>query len=150
MSTLYTVAIHNQSFSNDDLILNEDIFSSIIQIGDLVLICFWVDNKKCNLVLKLSSFQQKGGRLEVSINKLIADSLNIKSYSRVTVDKINNIAQYTIDFVELTFKKQFLQRGNMWKFKQTMYKRPVYLKQQVSVGGVLSQIQELSNQGIHY
>ena len=82
--------------------------------------------------------------MEISLLKQIAENLNIKPYSRVYVEKIQNPSLYQVDFVELTFKKQFFQRGNMWKFKKSMCHRSVYMKQQVVCGGVNAQIQELA------
>ena len=168
----YTLLIHPSSFSNEEIVLNKEIFSDI-QVNDFVRILLINPDVPHNnfqtnsqgigentstsstsqpfistimnsiqndvttssipvskdlftalstqgLIFKVSSLQSTGGRLEVSLLKQIAESLNIKPYSRVVVAKIHNILAYQIDFVELTFKKQFFQRGNMWKFKKSM------------------------------
>ena len=182
----FTLLTHPSSFSNEDIVLNKEIFADI-QVNDFVRICilnadslltygnntstnassssYGFDNSSTitstlvpfsnttstseafsstnlfvpsnpsmstskdydlttalatqGLIFKVSSLQT-GGRLEVSLSKQIADTLNIKPYSRVIVEKIQNPHLYQVDFVELTFKKQFLQRGNMWRFKKSM------------------------------
>lgn len=183
----FTLLTHPSSFSNEDIVLNKEIFADI-QINDFIRICIvnadslmtYGSNTSTNasstshgfdnsstitstlvpfssttsassetfttnlfvssgpsimstskdydlstalstqgLIFKVSSLQT-GGRLEVSLAKQIADTLNIKPYSRVMVEKIQNPHLYQVDFVELTFKKQFLQRGNMWRFKKSM------------------------------
>ena len=112
-----TLLTHTSSFSNEDIILNRDLFS-FIQVGDFIRIVDISDNKV--LVIKVASLQN--ARLEISLNKTVADAMNIKQYAKVYVEKVNP-SQYEVDYVELTFKKQFIQRGNMWKFKKLMYGR---------------------------
>jgi hypothetical protein len=131
LNELFTLLIHPPSFSSDDLVLSREIFADVIKIGDYIRIVDPEESKSLNrddislnqsgLIFKLSNFQS--GKLEVSLNKQVADPLCIKPYTQVTVEKVDP-RQYEVDFVELTFKKQFLQRGNMWKFKKSMYGRP--------------------------
>ncbi len=194
----FTLLTHPTSFASDDIVLNKEIFSGNIQLGDFVRILFTnnvemykqqttphislqsptvngSDNtnttsstlvpfssasfsssvsssettlpnlsslnaplpaatsvlsiQDCNLstalatqglIFKVTSMQATGGRLEVSLHKQIADLLNIKPYCRVIIERIQNSYTCQVDFVELTFKKQFLQRGNMWRFKKSM------------------------------
>jgi len=131
---LYTIWTHQSSFSNEDVILSKDLFEEFIKIGDFIRITC-VDNaivvdsnqqqsimlQNSGLILKVTSMQN--GRVEVSINKQVADALNIKPYSRVMIHQVNP-RDFEVDFVELTFKRQFLQRGNMWRFKKSMFGRP--------------------------
>lgn len=125
---LFTLWTHQSSFSNEDVILSKDLFDEFIQVGDFIRITC-VDSESnqsamlhnSGLILKVTSMQS--GRVEVSINKQVADALNIKPYSRVMIHQINP-KEYEVDFVELTFKRQFLQRGNMWRFKKSMFGRP--------------------------
>jgi hypothetical protein len=52
--------------------------------------------------------QQAANRFEISISKTIAESLNLVSFIRVAVEKIDEEKAW-LDFCELTFKKQYLQ-----------------------------------------
>lgn len=131
--SLFTIQTHQSSFSNEDVILSKDLFGEYIQIGDFIRITC-IDNATVDsnhhqssimfhnsaLILKVTSMQN--GRVEISINKQVADALNIKPYSRVMIDQVNP-RDYEVDFVELTFKRQFLQRGNMWRFRKSMFGR---------------------------
>ena len=128
---LYTIWTHQSSFSNEDVILSKDLFGEFVQVGDFIRITC-VDStvvadsnqsimlQNSGLILKVTSMQN--GRVEVSINKQVADAVNIKPYSRVMIHQVNS-RDFEVDFVELTFKRQFLQRGNMWRFRKSMFGR---------------------------
>ena len=145
MSHSFTLMVHTTAHSTEDIILNKDIFSGKFEVGDYISVVD-PDRPSANLILKVQSLQTVGGRLEISLSKQIAESLSFKSFSRVNVTKVN-IESASIDFVELAFKRQFLQRGNMWRFKRAMFGRPVYIGQNVEVDGVQATIQELGNSG---
>ncbi len=144
-SNSFTLMVHTTAHSTDDIILNKDIFSGKFEVGDYISVAD-PDRPSANLILKVPSLQTVGGRLEISLSKNIAESLSFKSFSRVNVTKVN-IENASIDFVELAFKRQFLQRGNMWRFKRAMFGRPVYIGQNIGVDGVQATIQELGNSG---
>ncbi len=145
MSHSFTLMVHTQAHTTEDIILNKDIFSGKFEVGDYISVTD-PDRPSANLILKVPSLQTVGGRLEISLSKQIAESLSFKSFSRVNVTKVN-IENASIDFVELAFKRQFLQRGNMWRFKRAMFGRPVYIGQNIGVDGVQATIQELGNSG---
>ena len=94
----------------------------------------------------MNTLQTTGGRLEISISKSIADPLNLKPFCRVVVEKITQ-QEARVDFVELSFRKQFLTRGNMWRFKNAINGMAVHVNQTVQIDGVQAQIQELGING---
>jgi hypothetical protein len=163
-SILYTLVTHAVTFSNEDVILNKEVFGEYFHVGDFIRLVVYEKEvqsarltngssgnlltesvtsqadafsprgigaastspvSQVSLILRVTSFRDasSSGRMEISINKQMADPLNIKNYSRVSVEKVDP-AEYHVDFIELTFKKQFLQRGNMWRFKMSMHGRP--------------------------
>ena len=139
--------VHSVAHSQDELILNKAYFTDIVS-GDYIQI---VDPEKpsLRLVLKATTPQSTGSRLEISLSKTIADALNLKPFSRVFVEKIARDAA-EVDFVELSFRRQFLQRGNLWRFKQELYGRPVHVGQNIiACGGVQAQVQELGTRGTY-
>jgi hypothetical protein len=81
-------------------------------------------------------------RLEISLTKVLAESNNLKPFSKVVIEKIHPESA-TLDFVELAFKRQYLQRGNFFRFQNEMINRPIYLNQNLTINGIQAQIQEL-------
>ena len=148
--TLYSLMVHTVKHSTEELILNKDLFAHLIP-GEYIQV---VDPDKpgLRLVLKVPAPQQQstGGTFEVSLSKTIAElpSLNLKSFTKVSIERITPEAA-EVDFVELAFRRQFLQRGYMWRFKKDMFGRPVHVGQTVTaVGGVQAQVQELGLNGV--
>jgi len=142
--TLYQLLIHTATHSQDEVILNRNVFPHIYP-GDYIQI---IDPDKPNdrLILKAPNRQNAVGRLEISLAKSIAEPLNFKAFTRVVVEKID-IEEAKVDFVELAFRRQFLQRGNMWRFKQATFGGTFYEGQNIALDGIQAQIQELGNDG---
>ena len=148
MDRLYTMMIHPESHSKDEVILNRDFFLDMLSSSQYLQI-FDPEYPLARLVLKvppLASLYSKTGTLEVSLSKSIADSFNFKAFSKVCVQRVD-AEDARVDFVELAFRRQFLQRGNMWRFKRAMFGRPVRIGENVAVDGIQAQIQELSQRG---
>ena len=86
-------------------------------------------------------------RLEISISTALADAFGLAPYSRVLIQAVP--AQYVeANFVELIFRKQFLQRGNIWRFNKSMLGRTVHVGQSVTIDGVQATVQEITCRGV--
>lgn len=147
VGALYSLRVHTVTHSQEELILNKDIFGHLSP-GEYIQV---VDPERpgLRLVLKVPATQQQttGGTLEASLSKIIAEPLNLKPFTRVQIERITPESA-EVDFVELTFRRQFLQRGYMWRFKKDMFGRPVHVGQTVTAaGGVQAQVQELGLNG---
>ena len=132
--------VHNPSNCPDEIILSPEIFfdyerNELIQVYD-------PDNPTNRIILRVPSNQAAAGRLEISILKAIADSSGLKPFNKVIVDKVAE-SNCELDFVELSFKKQYLQRGNMFRFKTAMSNRTTYIGQNITINSLQAQIQEL-------
>jgi hypothetical protein len=144
---LYSLLVHTSTHSTEDIILNKDLFAPIgIEEGDYIQICDPDRTTNGRIILRVPALQITGGTLEISLSKTIAESLVLKPFQRVIVEKIDP-ETVGVDFVELAFRRQFLQRGNMWRFKKSMKGRPVHVGQSISIDGVQAQIQELGCNG---
>ncbi len=79
----------------------------------------------------------------LSLLKGVADLLRINNFAKVTVQRLNEIEQRSVElkYVEMAFRKQFLQRGNLWRYKQAMIGRTVHLGMSNSIGGLQAQVQ---------
>ena len=73
-------------------------------------------------------------RVEVSVLKAVAETVQLKPYQRVQVQKILNVADFAIDYVELSFRKQFLQRGNLWRYKEALIGRTLHIGSNANIG----------------
>jgi hypothetical protein len=122
--------------------LNGDIFYDY-NIGDIVQV-YDPDRINDRLILKVLSMPPTSGRLEISLSKVVAESLGFKPFGKVTVEKISE-EQASISFVEFVFKRQYLQRGNMWRFKKAMFGKSVHMTQNLSINGMQAQILQLRN-----
>ena len=132
--------VHSPSHNAEELQLNPDIFSDLTP-GDFIQI-YDPQNSECHLVLKVPAMPPITSRLEISMTKAIAEANNLKPFAKVVIEKINPESAM-MDFVELSFKRQYLQRGNFFRFQNEMIGRPIYLNQNITINGIQTQIQEL-------
>tara|TARA_A100001015_G_scaffold239564_1_gene272897 strand:+ start:204 stop:6080 length:5877 start_codon:yes stop_codon:yes gene_type:complete len=152
--SICSLSVHTVDHCNDDVILNRDLFPSLkageyIEISDAEVGDKDNDNDGNFLILRLpSSFNDSvpRGRLEISLLKAIVEPLGLKTFSKVAVRSIAP-ERFWVDFVELSFRKQFLGRGNMFRTKNMLIGMPVRLGQNISVNGVNATIQEVGIQG---
>ena len=142
LGSTYSLTVHTASHSTEEIILNQDVFKDFVSIGDFVKV-FEPSRPDESIVLKVASMQQSAGRYEISISKTVADVVNLKSFVRVEVEKICDEKTVWLDFVEVAFKKQYLQRGNMWRCRKMLFGRSVHLGQNLSINEMQLQIQEL-------
>jgi hypothetical protein len=146
---LYSLWTHGSSFSAEDLVLSSSLFAEHISNGDYVAI--YASEKPSNrLILRAgpNSLQSTAvNRLEISISKSVAESMQLKHYSKVAVEKIEAKDVPSLEFVELTFRRQYIQRGTMWFFKRAMIGRPIHVKETVTLNGLQAQIMELTQRG---
>lgn len=132
--------VHSPSHNAEELLLNPEIFSDLAA-GDFIQI-YDQQNPEGYLVLKVPTMPAITSRLEISLTKVLAESNNLKPFSKVVIEKIHPESA-TLDFVELAFKRQYLQRGNFFRFQNEMINRPIYLNQNLTINGIQAQIQEL-------
>lgn len=139
-SRLCTLMVHNTSHNTEELLLNPELFGDLAP-GDFIMI-YEPQNYESHLILKVPAMPPITGRLEISLTKVVAESNNLKPFSKVVIEKIDPDTA-SLDFVELSFKRQYLQRGNFFRFQNTMFGRPVYVNQNISINGIQAQIQEM-------
>lgn len=100
--------VHTVKHSSEELILSKDLFSHL-QPGEYVQL---LDpyRPSLRLILRVPALQTAGGTLEVSLSKTVAEPLDLKPFSRIHIERVAP-EEAEVDFVELTFRRQFLQRG---------------------------------------
>ena len=110
---LFSLMVHTVKHSSEELILNKDLFAHLVP-GEYIQLLD-PERPSLRLVLKVPQLQTTGGTLEASLSKTIAEPLDMKPFSRVYIEKVTP-AEAEVDFVELTFRRQFLQRGYVYFF----------------------------------
>lgn len=80
--------------------------------------------------------------MQVSVLKDVAAQFGLEPFLPVMVQRIEP-RDITVDFLELTFKDQFLSRADVWRFKVAMVGKCVYVGKTVACLGVRSQVEGL-------
>jgi hypothetical protein len=134
---LCVLSIHTASHTTEDCILNSSFYQEF-KANDLIQIY----DPEHRLIARVPPPTTTQSTLEVSIQKAVADAVNLVQFSKVIVDRITE-QEAALDFVELSFKKQYLQRGNMFRFNKGLLGRAIYLNQNVTVNNMQAQVQDL-------
>jgi DEP domain-containing protein 5 len=140
---IYFVRIDN-SFEDHLVALTHPVGESVNDFS--VADCLHISNaemKEEQMVVKVDSITIRGQRLEVTISKMIAESLKINSFSsKVLVSKAAAL-DVELDFAMLSFKRQFVQRGDMMRFKKAVMGRIIYSGQTINCENVQSTVQDM-------
>ena len=146
---LFKLWVHQQNFSEDELIINPKEFPNE-NVGDILEI-HHPDEDNTRLLLQIKSispdFQQKD---TISIEQSVANVFQLRTYWDVEVTKVEP-KDVSVDLVELSFKDQFVSRSEMWRFSKKLVGLSVYVTKKISrsrvrgqVGGVWTKGDKLS------
>ncbi|KAF4130534.1 Vacuolar membrane-associated protein Iml1 [Phytophthora infestans] len=133
-----SLVVHGPEFrSGELLVLNPDFFPDV-RVLDLVEVS-QPERAHPRLVLSVESLAAVRGKLQVSVAKEIAAQFGLEAFRPVTVRRVDQ-RDVSVDFVELSFKDQFLSRADIWRFKVTMLGQCVYVGRTVECLGIRSQV----------
>ncbi|POM73066.1 Vacuolar membrane-associated protein, partial [Phytophthora palmivora] len=144
-----SLVVHGPEFRNGELlVLNPDLFPEV-KLHDLVEIA-QTERVHPRLVLAVESLAPVRGKLQVSVAKDVAAQFGLEAFRSVTVRRVEP-RDVSVDFVELSFKDQFLSRADVWRFKVTMLGQCVYVGRTVECLGIRSQVDAVlaSNTHLH-
>ena len=141
-SSIFSAQIHDTNHSTEEVIINKEIFP-YVQEGDYIQV--YDPDKPLEKLIFRVNYQHKhvNTRVGVSILKSIAEIIQLEAFQRVVVEKVIDVSLVSVDFVELAFRKQFLQRGNLWRYKQCMIGKVVHSGMNANVDRISAQVQEL-------
>jgi hypothetical protein len=140
LGRLCVLTVHTSTHSGEDLILHPDFYHEI-SVGQLIQI-YDPEHPSNRLILRVPNQPSTPSRVEISILKSVAESVNLVHFAKVFVAPISE-EDASLDFVELSFKKQYLQRGNMFRFKNALLGRTIHVNQNVTVISMQAHMQEL-------
>ncbi|KAE9308466.1 hypothetical protein PF008_g20961 [Phytophthora fragariae] len=134
-----SLVVHGPEFRNGALlVLNPDVFPDV-KLHDLVEVAQPERAQHPRLVLAVESLAPVRGKLQVSVAREIAAQFGLEAFRGVTVRRVDQ-RDVCVDFVELSFKDQFLSRADVWRLKVTMLGQCVYVGRTVECLGIRSQV----------
>ncbi|KAJ3226626.1 vacuolar membrane-associated protein iml1 [Clydaea vesicula] len=121
---------HDEKFSKQELLVNPELIQ--FKIGDLIEI--ESENQKNKIVLqigKLDISDTQLSHLQISIAQNIVQSFDLVPRSDVTVRKVDP-ESVSIDYVEFSFKDQYIGRSQMWKLRTSLIGSCVFIDKRFS------------------
>ncbi|GAB9476289.1 Dep domain-containing protein, partial [Globisporangium polare] len=145
----FSLMVHGPEYgAGEEVVINPECFPQI-KVNDLVEIS-QPERDHRRLVLQVTTLAPVRGKLQVSVLKDIAAQFGLEPFLPVTVQRADP-REVTVDFIELSFKDQFLSRADIWRFKVAMLDRCVYVGKNVACLGIRSQVEGLlaNNQDLY-
>ncbi|PWA30813.1 hypothetical protein CCH79_00017367, partial [Gambusia affinis] len=138
----YKLVLHKKGFggSDDELVVNSKIFPQV-HLGDVIEIAHPTDDYS-PLLLQVKSLKEDLQKETISVDQTVAQAFKLRAYQDVIVNIVDP-KDVTLDLVELTFKDQYIGRGDMWRLKKSLVSTCAYVTQKVEFAGIRAQASEL-------
>uniref|UniRef100_A0A8C9S1F0 DEP domain containing 5, GATOR1 subcomplex subunit n=1 Tax=Scleropages formosus TaxID=113540 RepID=A0A8C9S1F0_SCLFO len=138
----YKLVLHKKGFggSDDELMVNPKVFPQV-SIGDIVEIAH-PNDEYSPLLLQVRSLKEDLQKETISVDQTVAQAFKLRAYQDVYVNIVDP-KDVTLDLVELTFKDQYIGRGDMWRLKKSLVGTCAYVTQKVEFAGIRAQATEL-------
>jgi len=122
-SATYTLTVHNTDFSQEEVIVNPEIFKSIKEEERLEIeVCNESSsgNQRKFIVQTGKNIlnDTKVKYIQISLIKAIADLFEIDKKAQVKVVRLTNISDYAIESIRISFKDSFFSRRDMRLIEQ--------------------------------
>ncbi|XP_056677417.1 GATOR complex protein DEPDC5 isoform X3 [Monodelphis domestica] len=139
---VYKLVIHKKGFggSDDELMVNPKVFPQI-KLGDIVEIAH-PNDEYSPLLLQVKSLKEDLQKETISVDQTVTQVFRLRPYQDVYVNVVDP-KEVTLDLVELTFKDQYIGRGDMWRLKKSLVSTCAYITQKVELAGIRAQAGEL-------
>ncbi|XP_043924800.1 GATOR complex protein DEPDC5 [Protopterus annectens] len=139
---VYKLVIHKKGFAgtDDELMLNPKVFGHV-KLGDILEIAH-PNDEYSPLLLQVKSLKEELQKETISVDHTVAQAFKLRPYQDVCVSVIDS-KDVTLDLVELTFKDQYIGRGDMWRLKKSLVNTCAYITQKVELAGIRAQASEL-------
>ncbi|CAI5743226.1 unnamed protein product [Hyaloperonospora brassicae] len=139
LSDALTLLVHGPEFrAGELLVLNPDVFPDVPQHSLVELV--QAERRHPRLVLTVESLAPVRGTVHVSVARDLAAQFGLEAFGSVRVRRLSTPSDVVVDFVELSFKDQFLSRADVWRFKVTMLGHCVYEGRAVECSGMRGQV----------
>uniref|UniRef100_A0A673GXU2 DEP domain-containing protein 5-like n=1 Tax=Sinocyclocheilus rhinocerous TaxID=307959 RepID=A0A673GXU2_9TELE len=98
--------------------------------------------KKNPLLLQVKSLKEDLQKETISVDQTVAQAFKLRAYQDIIINIVDP-KDVTLDLVELTFKDQYIGRGDMWRLKKSLVSTCAYVTQKVEFAGIRAQASEL-------
>ncbi|KAM6990269.1 GATOR1 complex protein DEPDC5 isoform 4-T4 [Tautogolabrus adspersus] len=141
-SKSYKLVLHKKGFggSDDELVVNPKVFPQV-NLGDIIEIAHPTDEYS-PLLLQVKSLKEDLQKETISVDQTVAQAFKLRAYQDVIINIVDP-KDVTLDLVELTFKDQYIGRGDMWRLKKCLVSTCAYVTQKVEFAGIRAQASEL-------
>uniref|UniRef100_A0A3Q4BZZ3 DEP domain-containing protein n=1 Tax=Mola mola TaxID=94237 RepID=A0A3Q4BZZ3_MOLML len=138
----YKLVLHKKGFggNDDELVVNPKVFPQV-NLGDIIEIAHPSDEYS-PLLLQVKSLKEDLQKETISVDQTVAQAFKLRAYQDVIVNIVDP-KDVTLDLVELTFKDQYIGRGDMWRLKKSLVSTCAYVTQKVEFAGIRAQASEL-------
>ncbi|XP_078121012.1 GATOR1 complex protein DEPDC5 isoform X9 [Sander vitreus] len=143
----YKLVLHKKGFggSDDELVVNPKVFPQV-SLRDIIEIAHPTDEYS-PLLLQVKSLKEDLQKVcsyleTISVDQTVAQAFKLRAYQDVIVNIVDP-KDVTLDLVELTFKDQYIGRGDMWRLKKSLVSTCAYVTQKVEFAGIRAQASEL-------
>ncbi|XP_041659148.1 GATOR complex protein DEPDC5 isoform X2 [Cheilinus undulatus] len=138
----YKLVLHKKGFggSDDELVVNPKVFPQV-NLGDIIEIAHPTDEYS-PLLLQVKSLKEDLQKETISVDQTVAQAFKLRAYQDVIVNIVDP-KDVMLDLVELTFKDQYIGRGDMWRLKKCLVSTCAYVTQKVEFAGIRAQTSEL-------
>ncbi|XP_013864451.1 DEP domain-containing protein 5 [Austrofundulus limnaeus] len=136
------LVLHKKGFggNDDELVVNPKVFHQV-NLGDVIEIAHPTDEYS-PLLLQVKSLKEDFQKETISVDQTVAQAFKLRAYQDVIVNIVDP-KDVTLDLVELTFKDQYIGRGDMWRLKKSLVSTCAYVTQKVEFAGIRAQASEL-------
>uniref|UniRef100_A0AAR2KKS2 DEP domain-containing protein n=1 Tax=Pygocentrus nattereri TaxID=42514 RepID=A0AAR2KKS2_PYGNA len=120
--------------------MNPKVFPQV-KLGDIVEIAH-PNDEYSPLLLQVKSLKEDLQKETISVDQTVAQAFKLRAYQDVIINIVDP-KDVTLDLVELTFKDQYIGRGDMWRLKKSLVSTCAYVTQKVEFAGIRAQASEL-------
>ncbi|GAM22764.1 hypothetical protein SAMD00019534_059390 [Acytostelium subglobosum LB1] len=139
----YVLWVHDQQFSKEELVVNPEHFPRL-RVNDIVEIAS-PNNPTKRLCLRVKQLAPVKGALQISVAKYIASVFDFASSAGRREVIVNIIPEKAaiIDYVQVSFKDQYIGRSDMWRLKLSLQNECVYVFKKLAFAQVRAQVEEM-------
>uniref|UniRef100_A0A4W4G5K4 DEP domain-containing protein n=1 Tax=Electrophorus electricus TaxID=8005 RepID=A0A4W4G5K4_ELEEL len=120
--------MRGMSFLDDELMMNLKVFPQV-KLGDIIEIAH-PNNEYSPLLLQVRSLKEDLQKETISVDQTVAQAFKLRAYQDVIINIVDP-KDVTLDLVELTFKDQYIGRGDMWRLKKSLVRFTRYFKMEL-------------------
>uniref|UniRef100_A0A1I8PYI3 DEP domain-containing protein n=1 Tax=Stomoxys calcitrans TaxID=35570 RepID=A0A1I8PYI3_STOCA len=128
-----------------DLLINHEEHPDV-KSGDIVEVFHREDEENTRVVLQVTFSEMK--RDIISIESAVAAQFNLPRFADIVMRPVD-IAEVTLDSIEITFKDQYMGRSEMWRLKKYLTNTCVYINKKIDYNDmqIRCQVYEMWSQG---